>query len=464
MGRIAMQVRIPVPVILAPILILGISADATNADHLARPNIVMIMADDLGYECVGAYGGTSYKTPTLDRLAAEGIRFNHCYSQPLCTPSRVKLMTGVYNKRNYEVFGRLPRDVTTSSQVLRQAGYKTCIAGKWQLGREMHLPNHFGFDEYCLWQLTRRPERYPNPGLEINGQVVDFNHGEYGPDVVSDFICDFIKRQKDKPFLVYYPMILTHCPFDPTPDSADWNPASKGSPTYKGKAKYFGDMVNYMDKIIGKIEQQLNESGVRDNTLILFTGDNGTDSPVISMMGDRQVVGGKGRMDDTGTRVPLIANWPGKIKPGQVCDDLIDFSDFFPTLCEAAGTSPTVELKINGRSFLPQLLGQLGNPRQWIYVWYAHKGGFKGREWVRNQRYKLYASGKFFDLESDPLEKRPIERSVVMANQSSASAFRKFSKVLEEFENIRPSHVAEVGERAKARKKNKKRATNKTTK
>jgi arylsulfatase A len=179
----------------------------------------------------------------LDKLAAEGIRFEHCYAQPLCTPSRVQIMTGIYNVRNYVRFGILDWKQVTFANLLGEAGYATCVAGKWQLEGGYDAPGHFGFDECCLWQLNRRPGRYPNPGLEINGKQVDYTAGEYGPDVVTDYICDFMRRKKDQPFLVYYPMILTHCPFEPTPDSADWDPASKGSPTYKGNPKYFADMV-----------------------------------------------------------------------------------------------------------------------------------------------------------------------------------------------------------------------------
>ena len=180
----------------------------------AKPNIVMIMADDLGYECLGANGGTSYKTPVLDQMATEGMRFEHCYSQPICTPSRVKLMTGISNIRNYVKFGYLDLKLTTFAQVLQKAGYATCVVGKWQLEGGYEAPNQFGFDEYALWQLNRRPSRYPNGGLEINGKQVDYTKGEYLPDVVSDYACDFMEKHREKPFLLYYPMILTHCPFE----------------------------------------------------------------------------------------------------------------------------------------------------------------------------------------------------------------------------------------------------------
>ncbi|MGI9517958.1 MAG: sulfatase-like hydrolase/transferase [Pirellulaceae bacterium] len=410
--------------------------------ELQRPNIVLIMADDFGYECVGANGGTSWSTPHLDELARTGMRFEHCYSQPLCTPSRVQLMTGIYNVRNYTNFGVLPQSETTFANLLQDAGYATCVVGKWQLKGD---PLQFGFDEYCLWQMNRVPERYPNPGLEINGERVDFTDGEYGPDVVSDYACDFIQRQADaeKPFLVYYPMILTHCPFCPTPDTNDWNPASAGSETYKGDPKYFGDMVAYMDKIAGKLASQLDASSVRENTLFMFTGDNGTDKPVVSMMGDVEVAGGKRQMTDAGTHVPLIANWPGTVASGATNSDLIDFSDFLPTVCAAASVDIPDSLSSDGVSFLPQLQGEPGTTRKWIFCWFARNGGAEGKQWTRNQRYKLYADGRFLDVAADPLEVTPLNREALTAGQRNVREL--LQTALDQFVDARPEHVAAQG-------------------
>jgi arylsulfatase A len=414
-----------------------------------RPNMILIMADDLGYECIGANGGTSYKTPVLDKMAQTGVRFEHCYSQPLCTPSRVKIMTGIYNVRNYVKFGVLDRKQTTFAHLLKKSGYSTCVVGKWQLGPQGDSPQHFGFDESCLWHHVRRTSRYPNPGLEVNGKSVDYTDGKYGPDVVSDFACDFMERNKSKPFVVYYPMILTHCPFEPTPDSADWDPKSKGSKSYKGDAKYFGDMVAYTDKIVGKFLSKLDELGLRERTMVLFVGDNGTDKPVVSMMNGRKVVGGKGSMTDAGTRAPFIANWPGVIPKGKVCNDLVDFSDFTPTLCEAAGVEVPTELKIDGRSILPQLKGQTGDPRDWIYCWYSRAGGSNGKEWARNQRYKLYRKGGFFDISKDVLEKKPLK--AVELSDDAKKARGILQKALDKYENSRLTALS-GGERKQGKK------------
>ncbi len=414
-----------------------------------KPNILLIMADDLGYECITANGGESYQTPVLDSLAKQGIRFEHCYSQPICTPSRVKLMTGMYNVRNYAVFGLLEKKQRTFAHQLREGGYRTGIVGKWQLGKDTSLPDHFGFDEYCLWHMLRSKSRYASPGLEINGVKKDFP-GKYGPDICADYACDFIQRHKDCPFLLYYPMILTHCPFEPTPDSDDWDPTSKGSKTYKGDAKYFGDMVNYMDKIVGRILDQLEASGVRDNTIVLFTGDNGTDTPVVSMMNGRKVVGAKGTTPDAGCRVPFIAHWPGRMPAGAVSQDLVDFSDFMPTLCEAAGVPLPSDRPIDGRSFLPQLRGEKGNPRDWIYVWYARNGGPTGKEFTRNQRYKLYSSGDFYDIQNDVLEESPLD--AVGLTQEQVRIRAMLQDALSQYADARPLRFANWAAEAKKAK------------
>ncbi len=381
-----------------------------------RPNIVLIMADDLGFECIGANGGTSYGTPVIDRLAKTGMRFGNCHSQPLCTPSRVQIMTGIYNVSNYTNFGILDRGETTFAQLFKNAGYATVIAGKWQLGRDEDAPNHFGFDEYCLWQHRYgrmddqlHDTRFSNPRLEINGQTIRYTGGEYGPDLVSDYICGFMERNQHQPFMAYYPMILTHCPFTPTPDSRDWNPEDMGSLTYKGDSIYFDDMVAYMDKMVGKIVSKLDELGLRESTLVLFTGDNGTDQPIVSMISGREYTGGKGLTSDNGTHVPFVANWPGMISEGSVCQDLVDFSDILPTICQVAGIQVPADLKVDGRSIFPQLTGQPGIPRDWVYGWYSRDGKSKIKEWVRDRDYKLYRSGDMFNVTVDLYEKRPLD-------------------------------------------------------
>jgi arylsulfatase A len=367
-----------------------------------KPNIVLIMADDMGYECIGANGCEDYKTPVIDQLAAEGVRFEQCFANPLCTPSRVKIMTGQYNVRNYVRFGVLDRSQTTFAHQLKAAGYATAIAGKWQLGKEPDSPQHFGFDQACLWQHTRGKERggttfdtrYPNPQLEINGKPVDYNNGEYGPDVCSDFLCNFIEEHKSGPFFVYYPMVLVHCPFDATPDSSDWDSKSLGSESYKGpgnnedKKRHFRDMVQYNDKLVGKIIRQLEASGIRDNTLIIFTGDNGTDSPIKTNWRGRSIPGRKGRVEDAGTRVPFVVSWPGVIEPAVQETELVDFCDILPTLCDVVQVPLPENYPGDGVSLWPFLSDGGSRQKDHVGVWY------KGKTWIRTLDYGVLYSAQ----------------------------------------------------------------------
>lgn len=418
---------------------MGASLFAQNS----QPNIILIMADDLGVETIGANGGTSYSTPNIDKLAQEGIRFENAHAQPVCTPTRVQLMTGKYNVRNYFSFGKLDRSEITFGHLLQDAGYATAVAGKWQLGKEKDSPQHFGFDEACLWQhtLPRTDEnghdtRFSNPILEFNGIPKKFSNGEYGPDILSDFIVDFIEENKEGPFFAYYPMVLTHCPFVPTPDSDDYDPEDHGSLTYKGEAQYFSDMVSYTDKLVGKIVAKVEELGISDNTLIIFTGDNGTDQPIVSMFRGWEFPGGKHNTKDNGTWVPLIMRWDETIEPGRESTDLIDFSDFLPTFVEMANIELPSGFVTDGVSFLPQLQGKKGNPREWIYSWYSKFAKLEGlKELARDKKYKLYATGEFYNIKDDFFEQNPLPLDKL--NREEKRAYKKLSKVLEKYSDVR---------------------------
>ena len=302
-----------------------------NSDTPQRPpNVIFFLADDLGVECVGAYGGEAYRTPNLDRLAAEGMRFNHCYAGPACTPSRVALMTGKYNHRNYHNFSMLPRGERTFAHITKDAGYRTCIVSKWQLGSGWEgvrgsTPESAGFDESCM----KAGNTYWNARIETNGTEQAIDKPYYGPDVCCDYAVDFMRRNADQPFFLYYAFNLPHWDFDATPDSDDLSSRKDD--------KNFPDMVTYTDKLVGRVVRELEELGLRENTLILFSGDNGTASSITSPFRGTMRRGGKGSRRMIDANVPLIANWPGRIKPGGVCDDLIDFSDIYPTIAEACG-------------------------------------------------------------------------------------------------------------------------------
>lgn len=448
-----MKYRTPyTPVALALTLLLT----AMSCTHNKAPkdtskdlNVIIIMADDLGYETIGANGGGSYETPEIDRLASKGIRFEHCYAQPLCTPSRVQLMTGIYNVRNYVRFGLLERSQTTFGHLFKNAGYNTCIIGKWQLGKEQDSPQHAGFDRHCLWQVQEgrvdsmgRDTRYSNPDLDVDGKVITYAKTDYGPKLVSDYGLDFMEKsvQDDKPFLLYYPMILTHCPFSPTPGSPEWTSDDTTILSYKGEAHFFEDMVFEMDKIIGKINHKLEELGILDNTLVVFTGDNGTDKPIVSMLNGLEIVGAKGQSSDAGTRVPLILQWPELIQTNSTNSDLIDFTDFLPTICDAAGIDIPDSLDIDGRSFLPQLLGEKGHPREWVYSWYSRSGEVsKARVFARNHRYKLYESGEFYEIPKDDKEQNPLKFEEL--DSDAKAVYQMLDVVLDHYEDRRLDKV-----------------------
>lgn len=377
-----------------------------------RPNIILVMADDLGYETLTCNGGTSYETPNLDRLAQMGMRFTEAYANPLCTPSRVQIMTGKYNFRNYERFGFLNPSQATFANYLQKVGYGTAIAGKWQLGGTEETPHHFGFNDYMLWQVTSSNywNRYKTPIILKNGEQVSVRPDTYGPNVFTDFVTETMEEYStgQKPFFIYYPMVLVHDPFQPTPDVVDYK-----SYLIEGKndTTYFKNMVSHMDLLIGKIIDKVYELGIEENTLIIFTGDNGTDRQVISKMGSVKIRGEKGYATKIGTHVPLIASWKGTIREGVVTDALVDFTDFLPTIGEAAKVVVSADSIIDGKSFLPILKGEKANVREWIFCDYDPKGrDFPPRIFAQNKQFKLYADGSFYDVRNDPFENNLISK------------------------------------------------------
>lgn len=404
-----------------------------------RPNIVLIMSDDLGYEAIGANGGTSYATPVLDSMAGAGTRFENAHVQPLCTPTRVQLMTGKYNFRNYIGFGLIAPDEVTFGHLFSSAGYKTCIAGKWQL-HSYNPPDEkpearstgqkiedAGFDEFCVWHPHHTEEkgsRYKSPIVYENGEFLENMEGKYGEDVFADYIIDFMERNRDDPFFVYFPMALTHRPLEPTPDSPEFDdfvpPSNEtlGARTWAeledwdDEARYYKDMVEYHDKVIGRVNAKLEQLGIAEDTLVIYVGDNGSPIEVCSIIHSHtEVCGGKGLTVDRGTHVPLICSWPGTIPSGAVTTDLIDASDFLPTMLEAAEIIPPDDYFIDGRSFLPQLKGETGNPRDWIFFHFEPMSGRVHRyaRFVRDHRWKLYDDRRLFDLNADPDEEAAFD-------------------------------------------------------
>ena len=338
------------------------TSGVTPPIQYSEPNIVFFLADDFGTEIPGCYGGQSYQTPNIDLMAANGMRFTQCFSSPLCSPSRIMLLTGKYSFRNYTSWGRLGSDQKTFGNMLRDAGYNTCLAGKWQINGGDNVIKNFGFDNYCLWDVIGEDDdkgsRYKTPHIYENGQYLptDSTLNKYSEDIFTDYIVNFLRNNKGgkKPFFVYYPFCLTHNPFTPTPvdsDFATWDPD-------RSDPKFFPSMVKYMDKKIGQIITEIKSDGLESNTVFLFSGDNGTSSGITSLQNGHYIQGGKGLTIEAGTHVPLIVYWPGKVKPS-VNNNLIDFTDFLPTLAGIAGVSePANYGTLDGLSFYPQLINQ----------------------------------------------------------------------------------------------------------
>jgi len=427
-------------------------ASAEVADK--KPNIILIMADDMGYECVSSNGSEDYKTPNLDAMAAKGVRFNHCFSNPVCTPSRNKIMTGMSNVRNYVAFRKLDRGQKTFAHYLKDAGYKTCIAGKWQLGIEKDSAQHFGFEQSFLWQHTRGARRegtridsrHVNPRFELNGVPKDFDNGEFSSDLCVEFIDEFMTKHKEEPMFIYYPMVLPHCPFVPTPGNPDFDPKSLGSPTYKGDPKYFKNMIEYVDFTVGKLEKRVIELGIANNTLIIFTGDNGTDKPIKTKWSGTTVVGAKGKLVEAGVRVPLIIKFPGKAKEGLVTDQLVDFSDFLPTFCELAGVEFPKD-KIDGESILPILYGEK-REKDSVYIWYNRDSSSqkKASIMVRTKNHQLLRKGlngkpQLFDCS------KAYAVTIIPPKDYTAedkAAYEKLSKIIMEKDKLHHSEIRNV--------------------
>ena len=403
----------------------------TITEQPSKPNVILIMADDIGFECLSINGSTSYKTPVLDSLANKGINFTKAISQPLCTPSRVKIMTGKFNFKNYEYFTYLNPKEKSFGNLFKENGYKTAIVGKWQLNGIAHKlkgfndntrPNHFGFDEYSLWQLTKLKsygERFANPYIEQNGKALPRDQNAYGPDIVSNYAIDFIKRNKDQPFFIYYPMLLVHSPFVPTPDSPEWESLETRS---KQEDRFYIDMVAYMDKIIGRIVNELKTQGIADNTLLYFIGDNGTKTTLVSLTENGPIRGGKGNTITHGNHVPMVASWPGKIKKPYTYSGLINFTDFYATFCDILG----VANESDGLSMIDLLYGEKLLERKTVTtyydpMWSANVTQFRN-VFSQNSRYKLYKDGKFYDMENDILEKSPLSDKELSEDQKIIKA------------------------------------------
>ena len=380
----------------------GMSQEPAN-----RPNILLLFADDLGYETLGCYGGQDFPTPHLDRLAEQGMRFRRAYTSPVCTPSRMSLYTGTYAMRHqYDTV--LPvhlgtrravdfrRRWPTYAQQLRKAGYLTSVTGKWQLAALDFHPEHCrdaGFDSWCVWQIWRdgaKTTRYWEPYFNHDGQIRQDISDRFGPDVLTDYVIDQMRSavEKDRPFCIHHNIMLPHWPIVPTPaEKKNGQPAS------------LKNMIAYMDGLCGRITAEVDRLGVAENTIVIFMGDNGTDSDRPRQTDAGLVTGGKTDLNDAGTHIPLIVRWPSRIEPGSVADDLVDMADWFPTLCELANVEVPTAVRLDGVSFAGRLLRDEPSSRPWI------TGGIGGRFSLFDGRWRLTnPRQKLIDASQLPME------------------------------------------------------------
>lgn len=381
-----------------------------------KPNIVFILADDFGLDGLGCYNSDRFKgkTPNLDRLARTGTRFMQCYSTPLCGPSRCEILTGRYGFRTGGLTNQSAgqpsfKNEPSLARTLKQAGYATGMAGKWrQMG---DTPGDWGFDEWLTDPTAGG--WYWQKSYTKNNQLIETQNEVYCPDVCFDFAVDFFRRHQDQPFYFYYPTHLIHGPILRTPDSKP------------GTTDFYDDNVAYLDKQVGQLVAELEKLGMLKNTLIVFTGDNGTAKfgADRSLINGRRINGQKGSMLEGGCRVPLIANWKGTIPAGKVLNDLVDFSDFYGTFAEVAGTKMPKGFTFDSRSFAPQLFGHKGTPREWIYVQL-------GMKWyVRDQGFKLNQNGELFDMGDAPYVENAVDTD--SKNKSAISARERLQTVLD---------------------------------
>jgi arylsulfatase A len=358
-----------------------------------KPNIIFILSDDVGLGDVSCTGG-KYPTPNIDALAKSGILFQQCYSTPLCGPSRAQILTGRYPFRTGMISNNTgavlkPANEIMIPTILKKAGYVTASVGKWnQLPLQ---PGDWGFDEYLRFQNSGRYWREQIKTYTVDGAIKELPEGVYLPDLMHDFLVDFITRHKDQPFYVHYPMSHIHGPILRAPDS---------TPT----SDHYADNIAYMDKLVGKLMSELDRLKLREKTLVIFVGDNGTAAGRAdgSTVSGKSISGHKSQMLEGGSRVPMIASWPGTTPAGKVLGDLIDFSDYFPTFAELAGAPIPGDRPIDGHSFVAQLKGETGTPRQWIYV------ELNGKRYARSQRFKLTGNGDLYDMKNAPFEEIPV--------------------------------------------------------
>lgn len=437
------------------ILLITVFLFGCNTVALERPNIVLILIDDLSHYGVSSYGGVAINsahgrfeglptsTPRIDEIAREGVRCDMAFAYPLCENTRIALMSGLNNDRNFLHCKRQHASDITFGDTFQRAGYATGIFGKWKQTRgTKEIPGkdyiyEFGWDEFCCFDVIGEDQRFINPNLVINGEIhnyqgrtdLDPETGRrwYGPDICNRQALSFIDKNKDQNFFLYYPMMLVHDEHKPTPatkpDSLfdNFDEATHNRDGHTGdQHRYIAEMLSYTDKLIGKVVDKLEEHGLSDNTLVIVMGDNGTKEAFTHTLADGTIYPGrKGGNADNGLHVPLVIRMPSSIpseKDVRTYDGLVNLTDIYPTMADAAGIDIPDRDKIDGISFWPQLTGKIKKePRDHIYTWYNGNSFYLDREitlrYAFDKEFKRYApskhypNGRFFDLRSDPLER-----------------------------------------------------------
>jgi arylsulfatase A-like enzyme len=427
---------------------------------------VFVLLDNLGQEWLGCYGSEEGCTPNIDRLARTGLRVEHCYTPPLCGPSRIVALTGRYLLRSgivlhhdagiYNGGGLDPQREVTFARLLQQAGYRTVIAGKWQINHLYNEPQalvQHGFEESLVWpgsidrdrvtaeqmqqfeQAVRAADveftskfasniesRYWDPVFLRNG-VREVAEGRFGPDVLNEYVLDYLRRDHDRPFLVYYPMVLTHGtnylePVVPTPLNRDPD---------RSHHEMFADMVRYADRLIGRLLDELDRTGLRENTIVFVATDNGTARRQTARCRGRLIQGGLYMLTEAGSDVVLLVNSP-RLVPGGRTMELADFSDLLPTFCELAGAKLPDDVVIDGRSFADVVLGKSARgPREAIF------NQFGDTRVVRDSRYKLYSDGRLYDVSRDFDEQQDLSGS------SDEAAVRAKRRLQSHFDALPPN-------------------------
>ena len=244
--------------------------------------------------------------------------------------------------------------------------------------------------------------RFYQPYFRINGSIEEESIADrFGPNVLTDFMIDFMERKKDEPFLIYYPALLVHTPYIRVPGSPKRNALPDDQ--QKSGVECFPEMLEYLDKNVGRLMNAVDELGIGDNTVFIFCADNGTHGPVTSVWGENRtkIKGGKMTMTDRGSRVPLLVRWPGKIKPGSQCDDLVELADFLPTFLDLA-SAPEPTQSVDGKSFLPQLLGKEGPSKEWVHIEYMGNRQIRTKEWIYTNKGDLIKVNQLGHPENRP--------------------------------------------------------------